>query len=65
MDPRALALTNHGVPINPIITMKRGWRGFRPGVVETRAKVRLIDGPFVECIQTLLHLAAKGRVALL
>jgi transcriptional antiterminator RfaH len=32
----------------------------RPG-----SKVRLIAGPFVDCVGTLLHLTAKGRVALL
>jgi transcriptional antiterminator RfaH len=34
--------------------------GLRPG-----HKVRLVGGPFVDCIGTLLRLDAKGRVALL
>lgn len=34
--------------------------GLRPG-----SKVRLIAGPFVDCVGTLLHMAANGRVSLL
>jgi transcriptional antiterminator RfaH len=36
-----------------------------PEPLKPGQKVRLIAGPFVDCIGTLLYLAAKGRVALL
>jgi transcription antitermination factor NusG len=36
-----------------------------PESLKPGQKVRLIAGPFVDCIGTLLYLAAKGRVALL
>ena len=36
-----------------------------PETLAPGQKVRLIAGPFVDCVGTLLHLAAKDRVALL
>jgi len=36
-----------------------------PEPLKPGQKVRLIAGPFVDCVGTLLHLAANGRVALL
>lgn len=36
-----------------------------PETLKPGQKVRLIAGPLVDCVGTLLHLAAQGRVALL